>query len=139
LRSLYVALSPPLHPSAALTPRPVSPHQASEIGAALAMSGVISVLLQLFVTPFLLARCELARLYRITLGLWTYCFALLPFIGLFAHLALAGTETGGRALSLADASPTVRAVVWIAIAVLLALSKVACLPFACVFILPFMS
>ncbi|KAI0035731.1 MFS general substrate transporter [Vararia minispora EC-137] len=102
---------------------------ASEIGAALAMAGIISVLLQMFVIPVLLARCDLVRLYRTTLGLWTYCFALLPLIGLFARTALASTETDAP-LNLAMATSAVRAGVWVAIAVLLALSKLACLPYA---------
>ena len=76
---------------------------------ALSLSGVLAGLLQVFVTPILLARCNLARLYRISCMLWVPVFIFVPFLSLFA---------------------TSPALLWVAIAALLGLSKIACLAYA---------
>ena len=77
---------------------------------ALALAGVISGLIQLFITPVLLARCELARLYRISCLLWVPCFLCVPLLSFCV--------------------PYSPAVLWTAIAALLGLSKIACLAYA---------
>ncbi|VDC05990.1 unnamed protein product [Peniophora sp. CBMAI 1063] len=83
---------------------------AAEIGMALALAGVMAGLIQVFITPILLARCDLARLYRMSCLLWVPCFFCVPLLSLFA-----------------TSSP---AALWTAIAALLGLSKIACLAYA---------
>ncbi|KZV75763.1 MFS general substrate transporter [Peniophora sp. CONT] len=83
---------------------------ATEIGMALALAGVLAGLIQVFITPILLARCDLARLYRISCFLWVPAFLCVPLLSFcVVH------------------SP---ALLWVAIAALLGLSKIACLAYA---------
>ncbi|KAI0063464.1 MFS general substrate transporter [Artomyces pyxidatus] len=96
---------------------------ATEIGLCLAGAGIISILIQLFVTPWLLARCDHVRVYNACMGLWAYCFALLPLLNVVARL-------GGGGLTLAEADVRVQALVWCGLAVVLGLSKLGCLAFA---------
>ncbi|KZV60938.1 MFS general substrate transporter [Peniophora sp. CONT] len=83
---------------------------AAEIGMALALAGALSGLIQVFLTPILLARCDLALLYRISCLLWAPAFLCVPLLSFCLAY-----------------SP---ALLWVAIAALLGLSKVAGLAYA---------
>ncbi|KAI0273789.1 MFS general substrate transporter [Gloeopeniophorella convolvens] len=104
---------------------------ATEIGYCLAIAGVISCALQIFVTPVLIARCDHVRAYNRCMSLWPYCFLALPLLNVVARTGF--SEMSGQAelgpLLLADADRNVQALVWCGIAALLALSKTACLAF----------
>ncbi|KAI0053845.1 MFS general substrate transporter [Auriscalpium vulgare] len=104
---------------------------AIEIGFCLASAGVISVLIQLLVTPVLLRRCDHVRLYNACMSVWLYCFALLPLINVVACTGFApDAENAGVARTLAQAEVHVQALVWMGLAVILAISKFACLAYA---------
>jgi len=94
---------------------------ASEIGYSLAISGVISVLLQLFAMPKLLRTVDHAHMYNFCMGLWPYVWVLLPGLNL---LARAGMDDAGHMV------PATRAIVWACIACLLSIAKVACLAYS---------
>jgi len=105
---------------------------AAEIGICLAIAGFISCLIQLFVTPVLLARCDHVRLYNRCLGLWPYCFLVLPLLNAVARIGVPVMDHRVReeALQLTDTDHHVQAIVWCGLAALLALSRLACLAFA---------
>ncbi|KAI0313630.1 MFS general substrate transporter [Amylostereum chailletii] len=102
---------------------------AAEIGFSLAMAGVISVFIQIFVTPVLLRRVDHVKVYNTCMGLWPFCFALLPLLNV---LARAGCSPAGPhgALNLSQADVRVQAMMWCCIATLLGLTKLACLGYA---------
>jgi hypothetical protein len=106
--------------------------QASEIGIALSLAGIISCASQIFLVPVLLKRYDHVKLYKTTLYFWAYCFVALPLVCIIARIGLEGVEVEGS-LTLAHADVSVRALVWCGIAGLLVLSKLACLPFAYVY------
>ncbi|KAL6309000.1 MFS general substrate transporter [Sparassis latifolia] len=95
---------------------------ASEIGYSLATSGVISVLLQLFCMPYLLRKVEHAKMYNFCMALWPYCYVLLPGLNLLARGGI--DEATGQIL------PASRAFIWMGIAGLLSIAKVAGLAFS---------
>ncbi|KAF8503783.1 MFS general substrate transporter [Russula emetica] len=105
---------------------------ASEIGFCLAIAGFISCVIQVFVTPILLTRCDHVRAYNRCIGLWPYCFLALPFLNMVARVGLPMMDHQVReeALHLTDVDRRVQAVVWCGIAALLALSRLGCLAFA---------
>ncbi|KAI0282204.1 MFS general substrate transporter [Russula aff. rugulosa BPL654] len=89
---------------------------ASEIGFWLAIAGFISCVIQLFVTPILLTRCDHVRVYNRCISLWPYCFLALPLLNMVARVGLPNMDH--------------QAIVWCGIAALLALSRLGCLAFA---------
>lgn len=95
---------------------------ASEIGYSLAISGVVSVCLQLFFMPYLLRRFDHAKMYNFCMGLWPYSFVLLPGLNLIARTGV--DELTGQIL------PSTKVLVWIGIAGLLAVTRTACLAFS---------
>ncbi|EMD38498.1 hypothetical protein CERSUDRAFT_113677 [Gelatoporia subvermispora B] len=95
---------------------------ASEIGYSLAISGMVSVCLQLFFMPYLLRRFDHAKMYNFCMGLWPFCFVLLPGLNLIARTGL--DEMTGQIM------PATKILVWIGIAALLAISRTACLAFS---------
>lgn len=105
-----------------------------EIGLCLSIAGFISCLIQLFLTPILLARCDHVRVYNKCMALWPYCFLALPLLNMVARVGLPmmDREVRGEALHLIDMDRRVQGIVWCGIAALLALSRLACLAFACV-------
>jgi hypothetical protein len=100
----------------------------------LAIAGFISCVIQLFVTPILLARCDHVRVYNTCMALWPYCFLALPLLNMVARSRPSddGPSVREEALQLADVDRRVQAIVWCGIAALLALSRMGCLAFACV-------
>jgi hypothetical protein len=100
----------------------------------LAIAGFVSCVIQVFLTPVLLARCDHIRLYNRCLSLWPYCFLMLPLLNIVARIGLPimDRQMSEGGLHLADADSRVQAMVWCGITALLALSRLACLAFACV-------
>ncbi|PCH38263.1 MFS general substrate transporter [Wolfiporia cocos MD-104 SS10] len=96
--------------------------EASQIGYALAISGVVSVLLQLFCMPYLLRRFDHARTYNTCMAIWPFCYALMPGLNLIARGGL-DPETGAP-------TPAARAFIWMGIAGLLMLARTACLAYS---------
>ncbi|KAI9458027.1 MFS general substrate transporter [Russula earlei] len=105
---------------------------AAEIGICLAIAGLISCFIQLFVTPTLLVRCDHVRLYNRCLGLWPYCFLALPLLNAVARIGLPIVDhrLSEGTLYLTNADRHVQAIVWCGLTALLALSRLACLAFA---------
>ncbi|TFY82285.1 hypothetical protein EWM64_g1724 [Hericium alpestre] len=106
---------------------------ASQIGLCLAISGAISVGIQILFTPILLAKFDHIRSYNWTMALWPYCFALIPTLNILARMGFPETQEGilsSIPLSLDMVSASSRAMVWCGIAALLAVSRVACLAYS---------
>jgi len=102
----------------------------AQIGYCLAIAGFVSIVIQLFLTPVLLVRCDHVRLYNRCFGLWPYCFLVLPLLNIMARTGLPiMDQTTERALHLTDADDRAQALVWCGITALLALSRLACLTF----------
>lgn len=106
--------------------------QASEIGFCLAIAGFISCVIQLFVTPILLTRCDHVRVYNRCISLWPYCFLALPLLNMVARsgLPMMDHQVREEVLRLTDVDHRVQSIVWCGIAALLALSRLGCLAFA---------
>jgi MFS family permease len=105
---------------------------ASQIGFCLAIAGFISCVIQLFVTPILLTRCDHVRVYNRCIRLWPYCFLALPLLNMVARVGLPmmDHQVSGEALRLTEVDRRVQAIVWCGIAALLTLSRLGCLAFA---------
>ncbi|OBZ75636.1 hypothetical protein A0H81_04450 [Grifola frondosa] len=95
---------------------------ASQIGYSLATSGAIAACLQLFCMPYLLRRFDHAKMYNFCMSLWPYCFVLLPGLNLIART---GVDEATGALR-----PATQAMVWLGIACLLTVTRIACLAFS---------
>jgi hypothetical protein len=91
--------------------------QAPQIGYALAIAGVSSIIIQLAVFPNLLRRFSHAKLYSCFMFLWPLTFALFPLL----HFTIS---------ALGDSSPHGLALVWIEIAMLMVLSRFAWLSYS---------
>ena len=101
-----------------------TPHtQATQIGYALSISGCISIFLQLCCMPYLLRRFDHAHMYNFCMGLWPFCFVLLPGLNLIARMGVADLATG-------ELNPTTKALVWMGICAILAISRAAALAFS---------
>ncbi|KAI0336417.1 MFS general substrate transporter [Cubamyces sp. BRFM 1775] len=96
---------------------------ATQIGYALSISGLISILLQLLVMPIVLRRVDHARMYNFCMGLWPFCFVLLPGLNIIARWGALDEAVGVLA-------PTTRALVWLGIGVILSISRTAALAFS---------
>ncbi|OSD01624.1 MFS general substrate transporter [Trametes coccinea BRFM310] len=101
---------------------------ATQIGYALSISGLISILLQLFCMPFLLRRFDHARMYNFCMGLWPFCFVLLPGLNFLARWGAVDPLAG-------ELAPATEALVWVGIAVILSISRTAALAFSVAMIL----
>ena len=99
------------------------------------MAGLISCVIQLFLTPFLFARYDPIRLYNGCLSLWPYCFISLPLLNIVARIGLPtmGRQVTEGAVNLTDVDDRAQAMIWRGITALLALTRVACLAFGCVY------
>ncbi|KAI0361978.1 MFS general substrate transporter [Trametes cingulata] len=95
----------------------------TQIGYALSISGFISIFLQLFCMPFLLRRFDHARMYNFCMGLWPFCFVLLPGLNIIARWGAADFFTG-------ELPPTTKALVWLGIGCILTISRSAALAFS---------
>jgi hypothetical protein len=98
------------------------------------MAGLISCVIQLFLTPILFARYDPIRLYNGCLCLWPYCFLSLPLLNIVARIGLPTMDRQMRegGFNLTDVDSRAQAMIWCGITALLALSRVACLAFGCV-------
>ncbi|KAH9901278.1 MFS general substrate transporter [Cubamyces lactineus] len=96
---------------------------ATQIGYALSISGLISILLQLLVMPIVLRRVDHARMYNFCMGLWPFCFVLLPGLNILARWGALDEAFGVLA-------PTTRALVWLGIGLILSISRTAALAFS---------
>lgn len=99
------------------------PDQATQIGYALSISGCVSIFLQLFCMPYLLRRFDNARMYNFCMGLWPFCFVLLPGLNLLACLGATDPVTGAL-------DPATKTLVWMGICVILTISRAAALAFS---------
>ena len=97
--------------------------QATQIGYALSISGCVSIFLQLFCMPYLLRRFDNARMYNFCMGLWPFCFVLLPGLNILARLGSADLATG-------ELDPAMKTFVWMGICVILTISRAAALAFS---------
>ncbi|KAH9934807.1 MFS general substrate transporter [Fomitopsis serialis] len=96
--------------------------QTHQIGYALAMSGVASVLLQLFFMPYLLRRFDHARMYNVCMAIWPFCYVLMPGLNIIARAGI--DEATG------EPSDAARAFIWMGIAGLLLTARTACLAYS---------
>ncbi|KAI0646944.1 MFS general substrate transporter [Trametes meyenii] len=96
---------------------------ATQIGYALSIAGFMSIFLQLFCMPFILRRFDHARMYNFCMGLWPFCFVLLPGLNLLARWGGLDELTG-------ELLPATQALVWVGIGVILTISKAAALAFS---------
>lgn len=96
---------------------------ATQIGYALSISGCVSIFLQLFCMPYLLRRFDNARMYNFCMGLWPFCFVLLPGLNILACMGTADLTTG-------ELNPATKTLVWIGIGVILTISRSAALAFS---------
>lgn len=95
--------------------------QASQIGYSLSVSGCLSCLVQLFITPVLLRRFSCAKMYHGCMSLWFFPFIILPFLNLILRN---GRDEFGQV------SPHARAMVWSGIILVMFISRLTCLAFA---------
>ncbi|KAF9820191.1 hypothetical protein IEO21_01624 [Rhodonia placenta] len=96
--------------------------QTQQIGYALAMSGVASVLLQLFCMPYLLRRYDHAKMYNTCMAIWPFCYAFMPLLNIIA--------TAGIDEATGQPSAAARAFIWMGIGGLLLLARTACLAYS---------
>ncbi|KAI0748012.1 MFS general substrate transporter [Daedaleopsis nitida] len=96
---------------------------ATQIGYALSISGGISIFLQLCCMPFLLRRFDHARMYNFCMGLWPFCFVLLPGLNILARLGAVDVITG-------ELAPGTHGLVWLGITIILLISRAGALAFS---------
>lgn len=93
-----------------------------EIGYSLAVSGLTSVALQLFLMPWLLRTFDLDAMYRVCVGMFPCAFASLPLLNLLARM---GVNSEGVVTE-----EWVRVGLWAGIIATLAMSRIAVLAFS---------
>ncbi|KAG2360853.1 major facilitator superfamily domain-containing protein [Suillus spraguei] len=95
---------------------------ASQIGYSLASAGAISAAIQLCIMSYLLRTFDCAKMYNFCMALWPYTFLVLPILNLIARAGLDETtgELGTNTITL----------LWVGIAFVLMLSRVAGLAFS---------
>lgn len=94
---------------------------ASQIGYSLATSGAIGAAIQLCIMSYLLRTFDSAKMYCFCISIWPYTFLVLPILNLIARAGL--DETTG------ELGTTTVALLWVGIAFVLMLTKVACLAY----------
>lgn len=95
---------------------------ASQIGYSLATAGAIAAAIQLCIMSYLLRTFESAKLYNFCMGLWPYTFLVLPILNLIARAG--SDETTG------ELGTATIAFLWVGIAFVLMLTKVASLAYS---------
>ncbi|GJJ08256.1 hypothetical protein Clacol_002466 [Clathrus columnatus] len=95
---------------------------ADEIGYSLAVSGLTSAGLQLFIMPWLLRTFNLDNMYRRCLSLFPLAFAGLPLLNYIARM---GVDESGTVVV-----PWVKTATWAGTVLILAMSRVAVLAFS---------
>ncbi|KAG9127535.1 hypothetical protein FRC07_012551 [Ceratobasidium sp. 392] len=98
----------------------------SQIGYALACSGMIAASMQAGIMPTLLRRWKASTLFKACMLVWPFAFALLPILNLIARLGSRVSDSGiGRTLE-----PSTLTIVWMGIGMAQCLSKLSCLAFS---------
>ncbi|EPQ58389.1 MFS general substrate transporter [Gloeophyllum trabeum ATCC 11539] len=92
----------------------------SEIGYSLATCGSLAACVQLFLLPVVLRRFDTARVYTFCMGLWPCVFLMMPLLNAIARSGLQDDEV----------SVDAKALVWIGVAIMLALSRLGCLAYS---------
>ncbi|KAJ4001493.1 major facilitator superfamily multidrug-resistance, DHA1 sub-family [Lentinula boryana] len=95
--------------------------ETSQIGYALAISGLSAAFFQLVLMPTLLRRVDHAKCYHFTIAVWPAVFLILPGLNIFARNSLTGNNE-----SLDDHAS---AMLWIGIGVVLVFAKIGFLPY----------
>ncbi|THV07908.1 MFS general substrate transporter [Dendrothele bispora CBS 962.96] len=93
---------------------------ASKIGFSLAVSGMISTSIQIFMLPFLLKRVKAEKIYGFSMRLWPVAFLGLPILGLIARLGAEPVVGGG--LEVREGS-TMYVLLWVGIGLVLAVAR----------------
>ncbi|TEB35962.1 MFS general substrate transporter [Coprinellus micaceus] len=88
--------------------------ETSHIGYALAIAGTSSIAIQILILPTLLIKFGHAHLYNFCMLMWPVAYALMPFLNIFAYS---------------------RIQLWVAMSILLSISRVACLAYSHVVVL----
>ncbi|KAG2360854.1 major facilitator superfamily domain-containing protein [Suillus spraguei] len=95
---------------------------ASQIGYSLATAGAIGAAIQLCIMSYLLRTFDCAKMYNFCMALWPYTFLVLPILSIIARTGLDDT-TG-------ELGTATVALLWVGIAFVLMLSKVASLAYS---------
>ncbi|KAJ3851546.1 major facilitator superfamily domain-containing protein [Lentinula lateritia] len=95
--------------------------QTSQIGYALAISGVAAAFFQLVLMPTLLRRVDHAKCYHFTIAIWPAVFVILPSLNIFARYTT--DETIG------NLNDNANAILWVGIGVVLVFAKIGFLPY----------
>lgn len=95
---------------------------AAQIGYCLALSGAISVGIQVLLMPALLRTFDGVAMYVWCMRVWPAAFALFPLLNVVAR---AGAALDG-------APPETSAAVWAGVALVLMMTRIACIAFSCV-------
>ncbi|KAJ4479490.1 major facilitator superfamily domain-containing protein [Lentinula lateritia] len=95
--------------------------QTSQIGYALAISGVAAAFFQLVLMPTLLRRVDHAKCYHFTIAIWPAVFVILPSLNIFARYMT--DETNG------NLNHNASAVLWVGIGFVLVFAKIGFLPY----------
>ncbi|KAK7440177.1 hypothetical protein VKT23_017120 [Stygiomarasmius scandens] len=93
---------------------------ASKIGFSLAVSGLISTFIQIFLLPVALRRVEAEKIYTFSMKLWPIAFLGLPVLGLIARMGAEVVEGGGLAVKEGSG---VYVLLWIGIGLVLAVAR----------------
>jgi hypothetical protein len=91
----------------------------------LATSGAIAAGLQLFFMPYLLRRFDHAKMYNTCVAIYPYVYLLLPLLNIVARQ---GTVVGDDGVE--GVTPGTKALLWLGIAILLGMARIACLAFS---------
>lgn len=83
----------------------------------------MSIFLQLCCMPFLLRRFDHARMYNLCMGLWPFCFVLLPGLNILARMGAVDAATG-------EIAPATQALVWMGIGFIMLLARCAALAYS---------
>ncbi|QRV89502.1 major facilitator superfamily transporter [Ceratobasidium sp. AG-Ba] len=98
----------------------------SQIGYALACSGMISATMQVGIMPTLLRRWKASTLYKACMLVWPLAFAFLPMLNLVARLGSRVSKSGAGS----TLEPSALVIIWIGIGIVQVLSKISCLAFS---------
>ncbi|KAF5372973.1 hypothetical protein D9758_001666 [Tetrapyrgos nigripes] len=93
----------------------------TSIGYALAISGLISIVIQIFLLPWLLMRWKAEVVYHFSNKLWVLAWVGLGALGGIAKMGWRDTHTFGDG----DQDPRVQVLLWIGIGIVLAIGRLA--------------
>ncbi|KAF8905972.1 major facilitator superfamily domain-containing protein [Gymnopilus junonius] len=97
---------------------------ASQIGYALAIAGIASVLLQIIFLPTLLTHIRHARLYNLCMMFWPLTYLTLPVLNLIAR---GGMVMGGQH---GELQPSTSYAIWLGITQVMVMSRIGCLAYS---------